>query len=269
MRSQGMAAYNPADVLKSSKESMKHSETKPYFRASALKFLRDLERNNRREWFDPRKPEFERELKEPMLALIDVVTQSMAQFAPAHVRPPQKCMMRIYRDTRFSSDKRPYKTQVAAWWSREGLEKTSGGGYYFHVSSKEVVIAAGVYMPQREQLLAIRSFLLEHHSRVRALLEDKKLRKVMGSFEGVPLSRPPKGFPKDHPAMDLLLCRQWGVAATLGREVALDRGFAREVVKRFRLAAPLVDALNSPLLVSSRAKRRPLFGLDSKVHNRL
>jgi uncharacterized protein (TIGR02453 family) len=240
---------------------MKNLATKAYFGEEALKFLRDLSRNNRRDWFDPRKPTFERLLRQPMLALIGVITDAMAEFAPGHVRPPQKCLMRIYRDTRFSSDKRPYKQQIAAWWSREGLEKTSGGGYYLHVSPKEVVIAAGVYMPGREQLLAIRRFLLENHSQVRTLLEDKKLRRVMDSFEGAPLTRAPKGFPKEHPAMDLLRCRQWGVAATLNPEVALKREFAREVVQRFHLAAALVDALNTPLIENLRPRRRPLFGL--------
>jgi uncharacterized protein (TIGR02453 family) len=173
-------------ATQSSRDTMKNLATKAYFGEEALKFLRDLSRNNRRDWFDPRKPTFERLLRQPMLALIGVITDAMAEFAPGHVRPPQKCLMRIYRDTRFSSDKRPYKQQMAAWWSREGLEKTSGGGYYLHVSPKEVVIAAGVYMPGREQLLAIRRFLLENHSQVRTLLEDKKLRRVMDSFEGAP-----------------------------------------------------------------------------------
>ena len=150
-----------------------------------------------------------------MLALIETVNHAMEDFAPAHLRPPQKCMMRIYRDIRFSSDKRPYKSHVSAWWSRAGLEKTSGGGYYMHVSPDEVLIAAGVYMPEREQLLAIRRYLAVHHVEVRRLLNDRKLRRTMESFSGVPLTRAPKGFPKDHPAMDLLLCRQWGVEATL------------------------------------------------------
>ena len=101
-----------------------------------------------------------------MLKVIDGVTSAMLEFAPDHVRPAQKCMMRIYRDTRFSSDKTPYKNRVAAWWSRHGLEKTSGGGFYLHLSSTELVMAAGVYMPEREQLMAIRNFLLEHHGEV-------------------------------------------------------------------------------------------------------
>jgi uncharacterized protein (TIGR02453 family) len=176
------------------------------------------------------------------------------------VRPAQKCMMRIYRDIRFSSDKRPYKSHISAWWSREGLEKTSGGGYYMHISPDEVLIAAGVYMPEREQLLAIREYLLVHHAEVRQLLADRKLKRTMDSFTGMPLSRAPKGFPKEHPAMDLLLCRQWGVEAKLEAAASLKKDFAGQVIRRFRLAAPLVDALNTPLVASMQKKRRPLFG---------
>jgi uncharacterized protein (TIGR02453 family) len=237
-----------------------HMDGEPYFREAGLKFLRSLKRNNRREWFEAHKPEFERELKQPMLALIETVNRAMADFAPGHVRPPQKCMMRIYRDIRFSSDKRPYKSHISAWWSREGLEKTSGGGYYMHISPDEVLIAAGVYMPEREQLLAIREYLLLHHAEVRQLLADRKLKRTMDSFTGMPLSRAPKGFPKEHPAMDLLLCRQWGVEAKLEPAASLKKDFAGQVIRRFRLATPLVEALNTPLLASMQKKRRPLFG---------
>ncbi len=233
----------------------------PYFREAGLRFLRSLRRNNRRDWFEAHKQEFERELKQPMLALIETVNGAMEGFAAAHVRPPQKCMMRIYRDIRFSSDKRPYKSHISAWWARAGLEKTSGGGYYMHISPDEVLIAAGVYMPEREQLRAIREYLLVHHEEVRRLLADRKLRRTMASFSGVPLTRAPKGFPKDHPAMDLLLCRQWGVEATLEAKVSLQKDFASEVIRCFRLAAPLVDALNTPLCAGLEKKRRPLFGL--------
>jgi uncharacterized protein (TIGR02453 family) len=248
--------------LKIQQMPVKDSKAQPYFSEAALKLLRDLSRNNRREWFAPRKAVFEQILKQPMLALIGVVTEAMVAFAPAHVRPPEKTMMRIYRDTRFSSDKRPYKNHLAAWWSHAGMEKTSGAGYYLHVSPDEVVIAGGVFMPTREQLLAIRRFLLDNHSRVRKLLEDKKTKKFLSPLDGARLSRAPKGFPKEHPAMDLLCARRWGVGASLRPEAALDREFAREVVKRFRLAAPLVDALNTPLAAIPQARRRPLFGLS-------
>ena len=131
-----------------------------------------------------------------------------------------------------------------------------------HVSSQEVVVAAGVYMPEREQLMAIRQYLLLHHAEVRQLLTDRKLRAKMDSFSGMPLTRAPKGFPKDHPAMDLLLCRQWGVEAKMAPAEATKKDFAKEIIRCFRLASPLVDALNTPLLVSMGKKPRPLFGFQ-------
>jgi len=204
---------------------------------------------------------YERELKAPMLALIEEINGAMVDFAPHHVRPAQKIMMRIYRDIRFSPDKRPYKSHVAAWWAREGLEKTSGGGYYLHVAPEEVVIAAGVWMPEREQLRAIREYLLVHHAHVRALMNDRKLKGVMEVWLCNPLTRAPKGFPVEHPAMDLLVCRQFGVEGKLPSTAALKKNFSAEVVKRFRLAAPLIDALNTPLVTALQRKRRPLFGL--------
>jgi uncharacterized protein (TIGR02453 family) len=131
-----------------------------------------------------------------------------------------------------------------------------------HISPEEVLIAAGVYMPEREQLLAIRQHLLVHHAEVRQALMDRKLRRLMDSFTGRPLTRPPKGFPKDHPAMDLLLCRQWGVEGKLPSSASLEKDFADQIIRRFRLASPLVDALNTPLLLSVEKKRRPIFGFE-------
>ena len=235
--------------------------TVPYFRPAALTFLRNLARNNDREWFTPRKAVFEAELKEPMLAIIRKVTDAMVDFAPEHVRPAEKSLFRIYRDTRFSSDKRPYKTHIAAWWSHQGLEKTSGAGYYFHVSAKEVIIAAGAYMPEKDQLAAIRHWLLENHAEFRKVLRTAALRKAFSEFEGNALTRPPKGFPREHPALDLIQCRQWGLSATLPAQAALDPGLAATLIRHFRLAAPVVAALNAPIAAALKPKRKVLFGL--------
>ena len=218
-----------------------------HFSPEALQFLRGLARNNRRDWFDARKPIYERELKAPMLALIEEINSELVDFAPEHIRPAQKCMFRIYRDTRFSPDKTPYKKHISAWFAREGLGNKSGGGFYFHLSAKELIVAAGVYMPEREQLLAIRNYLLEHHEEFRRLQKDRKLQRLMVEFDGLRLTRPPKGFPKDHPAMDLIACRQWGVSTTLPAETALQPTLRKEIVTRFRAAAPLIEFLNRPL----------------------
>jgi uncharacterized protein (TIGR02453 family) len=237
-------------------------DVQPYFGPEAVKFLRGLKRNNNREWFEARRAIFERELKKPMLAVVERVTDAMAEFAPAHVRPAQKSVMRIYRDTRFSADKTPYKTHVSAWWTRSGLDKTSGGGYYFHFSPSEVVIAAGIYMPAREQLLAIRIQLLEQHAEFRRLLNDKKLRKVMDlDLDRSALTRPPQGFSADHPGIDLIKQQQWGVLARLPAEVALNEGLANEIVTCFRLAAPVVDFLNRPFVQDEEKKKQYIFKL--------
>jgi uncharacterized protein (TIGR02453 family) len=248
----------------------------PGFNPESLKFLRDLKRHNDRAWFEPRKPVYESSLKAPMLALIDRINQGLLGFAPEYVRPPQKAMMRIYRDVRFSTDKRPYKTNVAAWWARAGLEKTSGGGFYFELNAAAVTIAAGVYMPQREQLAAIRHFLSaaggNRHGALRKILADRKLQAVLQPFDGLRLTRAPKGFSPDDAAIDLLLCRQWGVSATLPAESALKPGFAKQITDRFKRALPLVELLNEPLLaavpderhaVTAGEMNRSLFGLPA------
>ncbi|WP_263410968.1 DUF2461 domain-containing protein [Terriglobus tenax] len=228
-----------------------------HFTPAALKFLRDLKRNNDRDWFQPRKEIFEREIKAPMLALITEISHAMESFAPDHLRPPQKILFRIYRDTRFSNDKRPYKEHVGAWWVRAGLEKTSGAGFYFHISGKEVLVAAGCYMPQPEQLLAIRRYLLDHHEEMRKLYNARPLVKLLPHDEATSLTRPPKGFAADHPAIDLIRNKQWGRSITLPVETALSPSLGKEIVTRFKAMTPLIGFLNTPLLVEK--KRKPLF----------
>jgi len=233
----------------------------PYFRPEALTFLRNLARHNDRVWFNERKAVYESELKEPMLAVIRRITDAMMEFAPNHVRPAEKSLFRIYRDTRFSNNKLPYKTHVAAWWSHMGMQKTSGAGYYFQVSPKGVVIAAGAYMPEKEQLAAIRNWLLNNHVQFRRLLQKPAVRKTFTEFEGEALTRPPKGFPCDHPAMDLIKCKQWGLSTTLPAATALEKNLAQTLIRHFKLLAPLVDALNTPIAASLVPRKKVLFGL--------
>lgn len=234
-----------------------------------MTFLRGLARHNDRNWFNDRKPIYERELKAPMLALVDEITQSMAEYAPEHMRPAHKSMMRIYRDIRFSPDKRPYKTHLSAWWTRRGMEKTSGGGFYLQIGPKICFLAAGVYMPERDQLLALRRWMAENHrdynKQLNKLLKPRlssssRTRRVpaMERIDPEALSRMPKGFPSDHPADELLRARNWGVRCSLPLSLALQPGLAREIIARFRLMAPLVDTLNQAILSSAAAPSEPL-----------
>ncbi len=232
------AAYSPAT----------HSyHIVPHFHEEALRFLRGLRRNNRREWFEPRRPIFEREIKAPMLALIEAVTAGMTDYAPDHLRPANRIMLRIYRDIRFSADKSPYKQHVAAWWGRAGMPKTSGAGYYLHLSGTELILAAGLYMPPSDQLLAVRRHLLTHHEQFRSLIEDRRIRRLFSLHDPNALTRDPKGFPADHPASEYIRWRQWGVTTSLPAETALEHTLPRTVAAHFALAAPLVDFLNQPI----------------------
>jgi uncharacterized protein (TIGR02453 family) len=221
-----------------------------HFTPEAMKFLRGLARNNDREWFEARRENYERAVKAPMLALIDEINAGMIEFAPEHVRPPHKVAMRIYRDIRFSANKQPYKTHLAAWWSRRGMEKTSGGGFYLQISPKQVMIAAGVYMPEREQLLALRRWMSAHHEGYRATIKQLLKSRSAGFelSESEALTRMPKGFDRDDPADELVRAKSWGVRAWLPAEAALEPTIGREIVRRLRLVTPLIDTLNDAIL---------------------
>lgn len=229
----------------------------PHYTSEALKFFRGLKRHNDRDWFNARKAVYEREIKAPTIALVLAVNEAMLRFAPENVQPPQKAMMRIYRDIRFSSDKRPYKIHQGVWWALVGLEKTSGGGFYFDLAGDHITIAAGAFMPEREQLLAIRRHLEIHHEEMRRILAQKKLRTLMKEIDGQKLTRAPKGFAPDSPALDLILNREWGLVTKLPADTATKPTLLREIVKRFEAAAPMVALLNSPL--AAKKQRKPLF----------
>src|SRR5215471_11307676 len=215
------------------------------FPPEALKFLRALSRNNRREWFQPRKDVFETNVKAPMMDLVEAVNAELLRFAPAHINDPKKAVYRIYRDTRFSADKTPYKTHLAAIFPCRGLDRHSGAGYYFHVAPKSIAIAMGAYMPGPEQLFAIRSWLSEHHREFENAA--KALRKTMGELQGDSLARSPKGFDPNHPAAELVRRKAWYFATELEPEIAESPKLLSEIVKRFRAGAPVIEMLNSGL----------------------
>jgi uncharacterized protein (TIGR02453 family) len=216
----------------------------PVFTAASLKFLRSLARNNDREWFHARRVAFDRDCKAPLLALIEQINVVLDEVAPVHVKQPQKAMLRIFRDTRFSPDKRPLKRHVGAWWGLPGNERNTGPGFYLHVGAQETVIAAGIYSPKPEHLLALRRWFATSHEEVRALMAQACKGTPLTPEDPKPLTRVPRGFPADHPAADLLKCRLLAVSAELPPEAALEPGFAALVETAFRAAAPLVVAMD-------------------------
>ncbi len=182
-----------------------------------------------------------------MTTLVEAVNRGLAKFGPDYITSPASAIYRIYRDTRFSKDKTPYKTHIAASLWKRGFTKHACGGLYFSVSPKEIEFAGGVYMPGPEQLLAIRRHISEHHARFRKLTMNAKLVSLMEPLKGAALSRVPKGFDPTHPAADLIQKKQWLYFMTMEPSVAGTPQLLEEVLNRFRAMMPVVEFLNEPL----------------------
>jgi uncharacterized protein (TIGR02453 family) len=226
----------------------------PGFSPEALTFLRGLKRNNRREWFQPRKEIFETKLKAPMIQLVEAINAELLRFAPDHITDPKKAVYRIYRDTRFSPDKTPYKTHLAAIFPNHDLEKHSSAGFYFHLTEKSVGVAAGSYMPGPDELRSVRTWLADNHAAFRKA--SRQPQKLIGKLTGSAVTRMPKGFAADHPAEDLIRMKQWLYWVELDVKLATTRRLLPELVKRFRAAAPVIAMLNAPLQKEARRSAR-------------
>ncbi len=223
------------------------------FPSKGVDFLRGLARNNNRDWFQARKDTFETTLKEPMIALVDAVNSHLVRFAPKYITDPKKAIYRIYRDTRFSKDKTPYKTHLAASFWRAGMEKHISAGFYFSVSPKQIEVAGGIYMPGPDQLRVLRGFLTANHQQFRDILNHSKLKKLMGELLSEPLTRMPKGFAQDHPAADLIRLKHWVLYdIRMDPSLITTPKLLKEVVSRFELMTPMLEFLNQPL--SARPK---------------
>jgi uncharacterized protein (TIGR02453 family) len=224
----------------------------PGFPAEAVTFYRGLAGHNTREWFQPRKHVYDEKVKAPMVELVTALNSAMMDFASDYVTDAPRAIYRIYRDTRFSPDKTPYKTQIAASFARRGAEKHGAAGYYFAVSHKGVDVGGGLYMPQPQTLLAVRTHIAERHAEFRQLTASSAIKRLFDAMQGEQLSRVPKGFGAEHPAADLLRFKQFLLFTTLDAAIVTTPKLFTELEKRFRALAPFLEFLNAPLI----AKRR-------------
>jgi uncharacterized protein (TIGR02453 family) len=224
------------------------------FPPEMFKFFRSLRRNNRREWFQPRKHLFEQHVKAPMLDLAGAINTELAKFAPEYVTEPKSAIFRIYRDTRFSADKTPYKTHIAASFSRRGGERLGTGGFYFSVSHDAIEVAAGIWHPDRDVTLLVRNHIAETHEELSRLLANKKSRKLAGDLQGDALSRSPKGFDPAHPAAEFIKMKDWVFEVKLDAALATTPQLHGAIVERFRAMAAVLGYLNRPLLARKPAK---------------
>ncbi len=221
----------------------------PGFSPAAVGFLRDLAKHNDRDWFTPRKTIYDEQLRLPMIELVRAVHGEMLSFAPQYVSEPAKCVFRIYRDTRFSKDKTPYKQHVAASFWRNGMEKNVGAGYYFSISPKEIEIAGGLYSPDPASLLAVRQRIADSTAAFEKTLRPRKL---LGDLQGQMTTRAPKGFSPDHPAIELLKRKQYCFFIMMDPALATSPKLFSEIVTRFKAMTPFIEFLNAPLLAPGK-----------------
>ena len=219
----------------------------PRFSKDTLSFLGRLKRNNRREWFNARKDEYDAVVRQPMLAILEQLAVDMRRIAPELMVSP-KSMYRIYRDIRFSENKQPYKTHVAAsFWHRE-LGKGGGAGMYFHVEPGGVWVGGGMYAPEMPQLHRVREHIAANIRHFRSIVEAPRFKRALdGGLEGEQLQRVPRGFPKDHEAATYLRYRQFLAGKEFPQSFATGPKFYAGMLDVFRTIAPLIRFLNEPL----------------------
>ena len=179
------------------------------FTRRTLSFLRSLKKNNDRDWFRARKSEYEQHVRAPMIDVLARLAVDFRTFAPDLVSDPKVSLFRIYRDTRFSSDKSPFKTAVAAHFPSRRFARNEGAGLYFEIAPGWVWIGGGMYMPSTSNLQAIRSQIAATHPRLHRLVTAAPFKKAVGELTGERLTRVPNGYDKDHPAAHYLQFKQF------------------------------------------------------------
>ena len=210
--------------------------------AALLKFLGELKKNNSKEWFDANRKTYG-SLRKDWIVLVDDIIAGIAAFDPEIVTIKAKdCIFRINKDIRFSKDKSPYKTNFGASINIGG-KKEFLGGYYFHLAPDEIFIAGGTYMPSAPVLAAIRQEIDYNLKEFKMLVEDKKIVKRFGNLDGEKLSRPPKGYDADNPALDYLKLKSLVLVQHLKPEELKPNSILKTILPSFELMKPFNDFL--------------------------
>src|SRR5688500_2443731 len=178
------------------------------FGCGALTFLRQLKKNNKREWFQANREAYDNEVLAPLKLLVEEIDVRLGRFAPEFVGDPKRSIFRIYRDVRFSTDKSPYKTHAASWvndrHAGHGLaSETHGGGagYYFHLEHGGSLVAGGIWMPPRPTLNQLRDSIAAKPAAFAKSMGAATFKRRFGKLsEEAMLTRLPRGFAPGHPA---------------------------------------------------------------------
>lgn len=211
-----------------------------------LQFLSELSENNNREWFQQNKTWYD-ESREKVFFLTDVLINEIGKFdASVKGLRPQDCMFRIFRDVRFSHDKRPYKTNFGSFICKGG-RKSMNPGYYFHLEPSGCFVAGGIYMPPAEPLRAVRSYLADHAEEFMEITTDPDFKASFPEMYDDRLKTAPKGFPKDHEHIDLLKYKSFIFSQNFNDTQVKSKNYVENMVDAFRLVSPVNQFLYQAL----------------------
>ena len=219
------------------------------FTPKTLSFLRSLKRNNKREWFHERRDQYEQHCRQPMTAIIERLAGDFRSFAPEHVADPKVSLFRQFRDTRFSDDKTPMKTHIAATFPNRTLGRMNGAGLYFEVAPGWVWIGGGLWAPDTSQLQLVREHVAANHRQLEKIVKSPRFKKI-GGLQGDTMTRVPRGFAKDHPAAAYLQHRQFLGFREEPAAFANRADFYKQLVWTLQTIVPLVRFLNEPIIAT-------------------
>ena len=183
-----------------------------------------------------------------MTAVVERLAEDFRRFAPELVATPRQSLYRIYRDTRFSEDKKPLKTHAAAVFPWRGLPKHEGAGLYFEIAGDWLWIGGGMYRPQPPDLLRVRGHIADTWPAIHDVVRAPAFKRRVGELNGERLTRVPRGFPAGHRAAEYLRYRQFVAGREFPASFAHGPTFYPTLLATFRALMPLVRFLNEPLV---------------------
>lgn len=214
-----------------------------------LQFLDDLKANNNRDWFQDNKKRYEA-LKKEYQQLVSDFLDAMKPLDPSlEMLEVKNCTFRINRDIRFSKDKSPYKSHLGVWIS-SGVKGLNRSGYYVHIQNGGSFIAGGLYCPEPEDLKKMRKEIAFFHEDLEEILAEKKFKKEFGSFdrnETNTLKNPPRGYEKDHPAIEFLKLKSFECSQKFDISEVTKKDFVATMSQKLITLKPLNEFINRAL----------------------
>ncbi|MCU7916984.1 MAG: DUF2461 domain-containing protein [Candidatus Thiodiazotropha sp. (ex Epidulcina cf. delphinae)] len=215
------------------------------FPTQSIPFLQDLAVHNDREWFEANKHNYESYIREPALAFIEEMApklQGLSTQFHAIAKKTGGSLMRVYRDTRFSKDKTPYKTNIGIQFRHILGKDVHAPGFYLHIEPGECFIGAGIWHPESKTLAKIRNFITDNPAAWQAALSQSAFRRNF-QLVGDSLVRPPKGFPADHPLIEDLKRKDFIALKAFDCDEIVKPAFSNFVIRGFKQADPLMRYL--------------------------